>query len=248
MVNKLSALIVVLGVFFLSGCATRIHPYKIQDLGTEHVLNKNYTVGVQEEIFVGDAIVSVKDYYVTKYSSQVVTPSSDFSFDGGISHVKGEKDSSLAVVGNKIINGIEYRVVELKDPDAPFAHILIDSNGKAHSNLLVKSASPYGGFVTVIYDHAMTPNYVKFISESKQEVSKDNGFINYELIYNGRDDKSFYITYREFSPDNLARPSFFQTLTYSLESKRIRFQKNLIKVHSVDNEKIIFTVMEDPYT
>lgn len=232
-----------IAVLLLSSCATVIQPHQPKDLGTEHVLDKNYTIGIQQEVYVGEAMVEVEDYYVTKYSSQMVKPTADFTAICAVEQLRGSKNSLLPIVGSKVINGFNYRVVRLENT---FAHILIDKEGRAHNKVLVGS-SPSNVYTEVLYDYAFNPSDVRFVSEIKQEVSKGNGFVNYELIYNGTDGKSFNITYREFSPDNLARASFFQTLTYSTDSGTIRFKKNLIKVYSVDNEKIVYTVLEDGY-
>lgn len=238
-------LFIVIGVVFLTGCATHIQPNQIRKLGTEHILNKNYTVGKKQEVFVGEPLLSVKDYFVTSFSSDVVSPNSSFHFDGALDHFSGKEGDIYKIVGNKVVDGRNYKVVWLNSPVSRYAHILVDDNGVAHNSLLVKMASPNQGFISVFHDYVMTPNSVRFVFETKKKVSQSKGFINYELIYNGRDKDSFHIAYREFSSDNLARPSFFQTLTYSTASNSIRFKQNLIQVHSVDNEKIVYTVKQD---
>jgi hypothetical protein len=51
--------------------------------------------------------------------------------------------------------------------------------------------------------------------------------------------------YREYTPDNLARPAFYQNLTYPKDSSYVRFKQLKIKVNAVTNELIKYIVEED---
>ena len=53
--------------------------------------------------------------------------------------------------------------------------------------------------------------------------------------------------YREYTPDDLARPAFTQTLSYAAGSNIIRFRNVRIEVATADNEKIEYTVVADGY-
>ena len=66
-----------------------------------------------------------------------------------------------------------------------------------------------------------------------------------ELIYSGKNDISLNVTYREYTPDNLARTAFFQNITYQADAKQIRFKDFVIKIDDISNEKITYTVLED---
>jgi len=63
------------------------------------------------------------------------------------------------------------------------------------------------------------------------------GMANYELLYGGKNDVSINATYREFTPDNLAREAFYQNIVYQPDAKQIRFNNILIEVHEATNEK-----------
>ena len=43
----------------------------------------------------------------------------------------------------------------------------------------------------------------------------------------------------------MARPSYYQELTYELGQKTIRFKNLIMSIHNVDNEKIEFIVISD---
>ena len=66
-----------------------------------------------------------------------------------------------------------------------------------------------------------------------------------ELIYSGKNDVSLNATYKEYTPDNMARPAFFQNITYRADARQLRFKNFVIKLHDVSNEKITYTVLED---
>ena len=86
---------------------------------------------------------------------------------------------------------------------------------------------------------------LKFLKVEENEIDISSGYLNYELIYSGMDDENIYVTYREFTPKDFARASFFQEFTYSKSSKRIRFKNTLIEVRKATNESIEFIVIED---
>lgn len=73
----------------------------------------------------------------------------------------------------------------------------------------------------------------------------DGPILSYQLIYSGINDVSLNMTYKEFTGDDIARPSFFQNLTYNANAKQIRFKNFLIQIHDVTNEKITYTILED---
>lgn len=56
---------------------------------------------------------------------------------------------------------------------------------------------------------------------------------------------SLNATYKEYSYNDLARPAFFQNLTYQVDAKQIRFKNFLIQIHDVTNEQITYTVLKD---
>lgn len=70
----------------------------------------------------------------------------------------------------------------------------------------------------------ISPKMFKFtaIQETNQA-----GFIpgfKYELLFSGRNNNYLNFAYREYTPDNVARPAFFQNVTYQEDAKQIRFK------------------------
>ena len=85
----------------------------------------------------------------------------------------------------------------------------------------------------------------KGLTFNSKEVSVKQGDSNYELIYSGTNGNSFFISYREYTNTNLARDAFYQNLTYSINSEKIRFKDIEINIESVTNERVNFTVVSD---
>jgi len=70
-----------------------------------------------------------------------------------------------------------------------------------------------------------------------------------ELVYAGRAGNILRIAYKEYKGNEsfyMARPAFFQEVTYDLGSSDIIVFRNFrIKVLNANNEKIVFTVVDD---
>jgi hypothetical protein len=86
---------------------------------------------------------------------------------------------------------------------------------------------------------------MRIIEESVPVVKTTKGYENYELLYTGVSATGINLTYREFSPDGLARVAFFQNLTYEATAKSIAFKKFKIAVEAATSESITFTVLAD---
>lgn len=121
---------------------------------------------------------------------------------------------------------------------------LVDEKALLIKRRLIETSST--DFVEVKDKYISNPEKVYFerkIFDKKTKLIK--GKTNFELIYSGIDGETINILYREFTNDNIARPSFFQNLTYSKKNNKIRFRDLIIRIDSVDNEKIVFTVLSD---
>lgn len=56
---------------------------------------------------------------------------------------------------------------------------------------------------------------------------------------------SLFFVYREYTPDNTARPALSQNLTYEADAKIIRYRDVKIEVLSATSETIDFRVLKD---
>lgn len=247
--NKI--LFTVLGislVFIFTGCSKRldyINTNKV--LKTEHIIKKSYEIGKIKTSYVGNSMIEVFDYNEILIGSNIMKPTKDFIFNSDSSRqFRFMKDDEFKILGTWTIDEKSFVVVNNKKMEA--LCLLINVDGSIYNKIINKipNGPAKGEYLTVAYKYEHEPRSVRLktvVKDVKTEINK--GTINYQLIYTGSDDTSFFITYREFTKDNIARPSFFQNLTYSKKNKQIRFKDLIIRIKSVDNEKIVFTVIDD---
>lgn len=241
--NIRQTLIIAIGCtsFVLSGCAENIRPYYPKMVGTEAVYSKNYQIGRSQTAYVGTTIVKVQDYRVVTRSTDVMSPNADFILEGGLLRTHGSEGDEYAVIGYKEVDGVDYQALDISNDTNHL--LLVSSSGTIYPKLLgrIPGARSY----TFVPYRTISPPDLRFTSSPERSADTHSGYVNYELIYSGRDDSSLYLTYREYTPDDLARAPFFQNLTYSSDARLIRFRDTQIKVEAATNESITYTVLSD---
>lgn len=232
----------VLGLVFLSGCSQTINPVHKTELSSERIYEKNYTVGKQKEVFVGEAFIKVKDYKVKHFSATSVRADVDFTMSGGPVAFGVSKSENYKVIGSTLLNDQSFRVVQIKNTSFG---ILIDQQGHVYNRVLNSVVGGAPGAIELIYDFDISPMDVTFLESKSEEIDVNNGFQNFELIYSGTNGSQFNVTYREFSPGNMAKTAFYQDIVYGNKTGQIRFKNFVVQVHEVTNEKFIYTVVKD---
>ncbi len=227
-------------ITILSSCTQNVRPVTREYLGKERVFSKNYEIGQMMSAYVGEPIVKVKDYRVDRYKAKYMRASDDFTISGGIVTITGDKNTDYPVQGEVTIDGETYTVVSLPGSQqiGTGYGALIKSDGSVHNKLLNNN-------IIMIYSFSTKPSNLRFIPSKDEEINIGAGYLNYELIYSGTDGKSFTITYREYTSDDLARPAFYQNLVYEYGQGQIRFRDTVISIHEATNEKITYTVISD---
>jgi len=81
---------------------------------------------------------------------------------------------------------------------------------------------------------------------AKTSIDSSQGYTNFELVYTGLSSGVIRITYREYSPDDLARTAFFQDLTYNAGERSVRFRDLAIEILKATNEQIEYRVKAMP--
>lgn len=240
----------LIGLFILLsliGCSQRMgYVANNKVLNNEKIIEKNYELNKIQSSYVGSTMIKINDYNKITKSSNAMKPSEDFIFNTDSNNqFSFSKDDIFTISGSWVIDNITYTA--LKHEKTNFTNLLIKADGSIHNKVVnvIPFGISAGEAVTAIYTYEHNPTSVRFnmITATENIISK--GQLNYELIYTGLNGDSFMITYREYTKDDLARASFFQNLTYSKSMNQIRFRNLLIKIHSIDNEKIVFSVIED---
>lgn len=236
--------ILLLLTFLISGCAS-VRPPPPAQRHSEKVFQKSYVIGADAESFVGDSIVKLKDYMLITTALNAVVPTSTFSASIGSQQVEFSPQQKHTVIAYVENEGEQQRLI-LFQPNSQVMHgslgLSIRSDGSISKKIFIFASLGWGA--GVIGEVAVS-NSARMENAVLKEVDVHALFENHELIYNGTDGKSIFITYREFTSNDLARPAFYQNLTYDMKSEMIRFKKYKIKVFNTDNEKIRFSVLED---
>jgi len=212
---------------------------------TQHEIEASYTIGVTTEVYVGEQMLRVRDYYVTLNDSGVssarLSPSEDFKLKiPPFSSVRLTREDVIEVTGSVKRNGIDYRLVKLPATVTQQLRFLIDDTGAFSGSAVNTSGTKMG------WSYRAKPNSVRLTPAPAVTSSrKVKGTKNYELVYGGTSGDSYQLLYREYTPDDLARPAFSQSVVYEKSAPTIRFRNLQIEVDAATNEKIRFRVVAD---
>ena len=239
MKNRILFCLLIMILITTSSCgALKLQPLQTRDLGLSRTFEKNYVINSENSAYVGEEIVKLKDYYVHKKQTNKVKASNDFTFASGA--YGGSKDDEFNVVGTTGISGVPHYVIVF--PQYPEHGVVIDRYGTVTGDLVRVS----GRDTVYLYKFSVIPPNTKFTIVIKEEIdASKGGFVNFDIVYTGRDKDSIKFIYREYSPNDIAKPAFYQSLTYDIRSKFIRFRNLRIEVLDANDEKITYKVLED---
>ena len=204
----ISRMAVVLMALSVSACGIALDPPPPTiDLGAKHVLEKNYTLGRKGVAYVGEKMISVQDYHTESAVVPSVRPTKNFTYSG----FSFSSERSYRILGKYTRENGTFNVVE---SDAPSLSLLVNDDGVIQNKYIM--TIPDGRKLVPIPHATPDPADSKMDRITETKTSKTKGFINYQIIYNGTDGKSIFMTYREFTPDDMAKTAFYQNLTYSM--------------------------------
>lgn len=217
-------------------------PRKLSD---EHVVTRSYQLGAPRTVTVGEPMVKVEDYWVEVTERPVAVPDKSFTLSGGVVDLSFVGGREYPVRGRIDHGGGSYAVVPNSDNPSAYQAALVAADGTPYSRIVTTGPQLYGDHVMVAYTMKATPADAKLIRQRATSVVSAKGFINYELLYTGMNASGINLTYREFSPEGMARVAFFQNLTYPSEAKTISFKQLRIGVEKASADGITFSVLED---
>jgi hypothetical protein len=197
---------------------------------------------------VGEPIVRVKDYYLAESETPVATANANAIASGWTIRVNLQNGREYPVVGTWNLKGTQYSVVQasFESGTSNKVGLLIREDGSIADRLLIMVADNNYGAIVVNEVISVAPAGTRLIRGKKSKVdSQRGGYINFELIFTGITGQSMNVLYREYSPDDLARTAFFQNLTYDRNASTIRFKGLRLQIHSANNERMEYTVVED---
>ncbi|MDH6591771.1 hypothetical protein M2165_001660 [Variovorax sp. TBS-050B] len=238
----LRALIAGLLPAFLIACTAPIQHEGPREAGLEHVLTKNYKVGVPKTVNVGEPMVKVIDYWNQMIEEPTASPSQSVSLKGGPVNLRFNAGRSYPIRGRIPHDGKTFLVVPNTE-DPVYQAALVSEDGTILDRVVARM--PNGNHVMVIYTMTIDPPAAKLVRQRSTRVASSHSFINYELIYTGLNSSGLNLTYREFSPEGLARVAFFQNLTYPADAKSITFRQMRIAIEKASAENVTFSVTQD---
>lgn len=263
-IKKLVLVLVVLVI--AAGCGISLHTVKpvlptlptTQAVSSSCLYVKSYVVGTQKTAYIGQPMAwwqsAIRsETQDTEYASFLIEK--DFKLSGTYRknllfasnvNITGFKGDECEIKGETIINGIKYYVITIRD-NKDYG-LLIDSNGMLNKNIVTDDNFDRVFSADKSNESILSPpdaHFMFILNKPKKKVKDHLYGIKRELIFGGVNNVSINVTYREYTPDDMARQAFYQNIIYQTSAEMIRFQDMKIKVHEVTNEKIIYTVLED---
>jgi hypothetical protein len=151
------------------------------------------------------------------------------------------KDSTATVVGTTTRDGKVFRVITVPASAASALRFLLTDEGTFEGSAINFMGERMG------FNYTPDPPDLHFVSKTLTQRDTTKGWTNFELVYSGASKDSINLLYREYTPDDLAKPAFTQTLTYDRSSSAIRFRDLQIEVLGASNESMRFVVKADGF-
>lgn len=214
---------------------------------------KSYNIGEKKTAYIGNSIVKWQDSKTKKINtSENFIAKSDFELKGdyikrelfaSTVNIKAFKNDEYFYFGTTKYKDNDYYVIARNIDDNKY-YLLVDNNGILNKNILIDENLDRK---LLSENPTSSPDTIVFEKKQNKEESLTLG-MSREIIFGGVNDITLNATYREYTPDDMARQAFYQNLVYQTSTDTIRFREFKIKVHEVTNEKITFTVLEDGLT
>ena len=207
---------------------------------SKHRFEKNYVIGEEKGAFVGEPIVKVKDYWESTSSANALAADRAATIPlPPFSSIPVPQGSAAIVVGSTQKKGKTYRVIKVDNASASALQFLLNDDGTLEGSAINFMGSKMG------WGYTPTPPDLRYLPKTLMATDTKKGWRNFEIIYSGATKDSLNLLYREYTPDDMARPSFTQNLTYDRSSMSIRFRDIAIRVISADNQGLRYTVEQD---
>lgn len=234
-------------ILLLAGCAKNITPMIPQASKTKHTFIKNYTLNKKKSINVGEPVVRVKDYTIVKSSTDALVPTKNFNIKTDAETLlNGEKGEPIQIVGTvQGDDGTYYLTPSLVDRRFLVA---FHESGVFNGKIAVRIVGAFhsGNQVTIgNWDIPISPSSTRFELAQKEEIDSTAGYINFEIIYTGMTKDAINFLYREYTSEDMARPAFYQNLTYPRNAKSIRFKSIKINLIDINEESVTYAVVEE---
>ena len=241
-----------LACLLLIGCASRVPLAPPNQTAwsspteTRQVSDRNYTTGLETSAWVGQPVVRVREYIVeSTASSAFILPEPLTARARPFGPTRTfPAGTELRVVGSRTHDGAEYLALALPDRDFGIYPLLVSRDG-VFSQLIhsVQQGYVFESSPKNIVEY--TPLDLTLRRETKDHVKEGGAYTNFEIIYSGVGKDDLTLLYREYTPQDMARPAFTQNLLYDRTAEYVRFRDFRIRIVSADSEKLVYVVESD---
>ena len=200
----------------------------------------NYAIGAVREAYVGETIVEVRHYKIERVETGYMIPDGSFDIEvPGFSDLHIEKGQRYVWRGSVEDDGNRYNIVDVPWGSDRLGILVTRDTGEATGRLI-----QYPTAMFLPGRHLPTPAGVRFQHEvDKKKVGIDE--VHYELLYSGLSGRTIILSYREFTPEGMARPAFTQELHYNADAPTLRFRNLQVGIRGATNEKLTYVVLSD---
>lgn len=257
--KKLFLVICVLSTFIFTGCTSAKIYHLNDEFGSyyekSYELNKPYTISVGETVLSinGVANGAAITYPRLVSSEDIEIKSTAFTtFDnyGVQRNYSIKKNEVLTTVAQASYQGEDYYLINASPNRRHLKNTVKERLILVNKKTLM--IYPRIGFHGETSNFLLSKGYTfskdsaKFIElESHYEVKNPKDEINFNIVYNGISGDTLRLAYREFTANDLARPAFFQDLTYNKNEKIIKFRGIDIEILKVTNNELTYKISQD---
>lgn len=206
---------------------------------SERVVEKNVTVGEHEVAYAGESMLRIKGYGRHLFRKNKVIAREDITLTGGMNKIRLEKGVSYPVIGTFQVKEKLYDLVRVAEHDA----LMIDSEGYIQRKV-VYLEKDYRNLLG--YDFTIYPRNSRLHYGLVRRVSEQDLMLNYELRYDGRDNRFFYLTFMDYMPGQGDRDGVFENLRYPLSTSSIEVRGVGIRILSTQSDRVDFIVLNEP--
>lgn len=239
-------MMIAAALLLAASAAAAVEPVDLRaTTSVRRVVDRGYVLGHEASAYVGQPIVKAKDYHVIETVSGAFKADSPFRYQMRLlgPDLQIPAGSSLRYVRTQEYKGTSYTVVAIPGQEQGVTLLLdeTDTFTGLVSNILQKVTSlNHGSAFVKIY-----PRPIHFTRGHDERVDTQAGYVNFEIVYSGRTRDAINLLYREFTPDDMARPAFSQALTYDPTSTTLRFRDVVVRVIEASNEGMRYVVEAD---
>jgi len=231
---KVLLMVAVVGI---AGCTTTMELSPVGEGKISSVDEKNYSLGVERTVYVGEKVVSRKAYE-TIVRSGYVKASNAFTLTGGLGAV------AISETGSR---GDKYKVVGTNEKgnfvvSIPSTHLTFGVAPSGEWDKTIASPSFWTSPVGSGSAYTLNPPTTTFTQVESSTPLSDAGYINHELIYTGVGSDGIHLLYREYTFENMARSAFAQELVYPVDSTSVRFKNYKINIIKTTPSDITYVV------